>query len=118
MGANVLVEFEGNVFLIGGIFFKVWGKKLFWDRENQLVWELYGPLLFHCISMLLNKIQGEIILLQIYFNFFSFQYFQKLFDLRQKLILGILIKAISKTGFYAVSFFKRFANFLNSVFHD
>ena len=50
MGANVLVEFE-NVFLIGGIFFtiggiffKVGGKKLFWDRENQLFWELYGPL--------------------------------------------------------------------------
>ena len=50
MGANVLVEFE-NVFLTGGIFlqfsffFKVGGKKFFWDRENQLFWELYGPLL-------------------------------------------------------------------------
>ena len=47
----MFVEFE-NVFLIGGIFFlqlvalffKVGGKKLFWDRENQLFWELYGPL--------------------------------------------------------------------------
>ena len=44
LGANVIVEFK-NVFLIGGIFFKVWGKKLFWDRENQLVWELYGIIL-------------------------------------------------------------------------
>ena len=43
MGANVLMEFE-NVFLIGGIFFTLEGKKLFWDRENQLFWELYGPL--------------------------------------------------------------------------
>ena len=46
MGANVIVGFE-NIFLIGGIFlqlgaffynwghfFKVGGKKLFWDREN------------------------------------------------------------------------------------
>ena len=46
----MLVEFE-NVFLIGGIFLqlgafflKVGGKTLFWDRENQLFWELYGPL--------------------------------------------------------------------------
>jgi len=38
MGAIVLVEFE-NVFLIGGIFFTIGGKKLFWDRENQLFWE-------------------------------------------------------------------------------
>ena len=44
MRANVLVEFE-NVFLIGGNFFTIGGKKLFWDRENQLFWELYGPLL-------------------------------------------------------------------------
>jgi len=45
----VLVEFE-NVFLIGGILFTIggiflsWGQKLFWDRENRLFWELYGPL--------------------------------------------------------------------------
>ena len=41
-------KFERN----GGKFFlndndvhTVGGKKLFWDRENQLFWELYGPLL-------------------------------------------------------------------------
>ena len=34
----------GHFFTIGGIFFKVGGKKLFWDRENQIFWELYGPL--------------------------------------------------------------------------
>ena len=39
IGANVLVEFENA-------FFNVRGKKLFLDRENQLFWELYGPLLF------------------------------------------------------------------------
>jgi len=39
-GANVLVEFEKKI-LTGGIFFKIGGKKLFWDRENQLFWELY-----------------------------------------------------------------------------
>jgi len=47
MGANVLVEFE-NVFLIGGwrhfLKLKLGAKNLFWDRENQLFWELYGPL--------------------------------------------------------------------------
>ena len=48
MGANVLVEFKniflmGASFTIGGIFLKVGGKKLFWDQENQLFWELYGP---------------------------------------------------------------------------
>ena len=40
MGANVLVEFEKKI-LTGGIFFLNWGQKLFWDRENQLFWELY-----------------------------------------------------------------------------
>ena len=39
-GANVLVEFEKKI-LTGGIFFQNWGQKLFWDRENQLFWELY-----------------------------------------------------------------------------
>jgi len=41
------VEFEKKI-LTGGIFFKlgafflkIGGKKLFWDRENQLFWELY-----------------------------------------------------------------------------
>ena len=43
LGADVLVVFQ-NVFLIGGIFFKVGGKKKFWDQENQLFWEFYGPL--------------------------------------------------------------------------
>ena len=49
-GANMLVEFEKKI-LMGAFFFnlghffkllfKVGGKKLFWDRENQLFWELY-----------------------------------------------------------------------------
>ena len=39
----MLVVFE-NVFLIGGIFNNGGQKKIFWDRENQLFWELYGPL--------------------------------------------------------------------------
>jgi len=49
LGANVLEKFEeknliGSIFFtIGGIFIKVGGKKLFWDRENQLFWELYDP---------------------------------------------------------------------------
>ena len=70
MGANVLVEFEeknfncGHFFKIGGQwgqmclwnlkcffnwghFVSNWGQKLFWDRENQLFWELYGPLYFN-----------------------------------------------------------------------
>jgi len=44
----VLVEFEkkiltGGIFFLnwGHFFFKIGGKKLFWDRENQLFWELY-----------------------------------------------------------------------------
>ena len=41
MEANVLVEFEN-------VFFTIGGKKLFWDRENQLFWELYGPLYTNC----------------------------------------------------------------------
>ena len=44
MGANVLVEFENVFFLIGGLFITIGGKKLYWDRENHLFWELYGPL--------------------------------------------------------------------------
>ena len=40
MGAYVFVEIE-NVFLIGGIFYN-WGQIII--RENQLFWELYGPL--------------------------------------------------------------------------
>ena len=40
MVANVLVEFEKKI-LIGGIFFKIVGNKLFWDRENQFFGELY-----------------------------------------------------------------------------
>ena len=46
----MLVEFE-SFFLIGGIFLqlgaffhKVGGNKFFWGQENQLFWELYGPL--------------------------------------------------------------------------
>ena len=50
MGENVLVEFEK--FFNWGIFFKVGGKKLFWDRENQLLWELYGPLSYIHFSSL------------------------------------------------------------------
>ena len=34
----------GAFFTIGGFFLKVGDKILFWDRENQLFWELYGPL--------------------------------------------------------------------------
>jgi len=34
------MEFEKKI-LTGGIFLKIGGKKLFWDRENQLFWELY-----------------------------------------------------------------------------
>ena len=48
MGANVLVEFE-NVIFNGGIFFTIGGKKLFWDQEKQLFWELYGyPVCLRC----------------------------------------------------------------------
>ena len=42
MGSNVLVEFK--MFFKWGHFFKSWRQKLFWDRENQLFWELNGPL--------------------------------------------------------------------------
>ena len=47
----MLVEFEKKnliwgIFLQLGAFFSVGGKKLFWDRENQLFWELYGPLVY------------------------------------------------------------------------
>ena len=50
MWANVLVEFEniffnwGHFLQLGAFFLKVGDKILFWDRENQLFWELYGPL--------------------------------------------------------------------------
>ena len=71
----MLVEFE-SFFLIGGIFLqlgafflKVGGNKFFWGQENQLFWELYGPL--HCIlssttlhsrSLPLKKLNQELIL--------------------------------------------------------
>ena len=46
----MLVEIEnvffnwGHFLQLGAFYLKVGGKKLFWDRENQLFWELYGPL--------------------------------------------------------------------------
>jgi len=55
LGENVLVEFE-NFFLIGGIFLS-WGQKKFWDRENHLFWELYGPLMENCLFYSEKKIK-------------------------------------------------------------
>ena len=57
LGANVGKCVSGiyNVFLVGG-------KKLFSDRENQLFWELYGPLPFLLIENLNFQITSDLAL--------------------------------------------------------